>query len=284
MAKRDRFVEFERNKAIRRVEGLRKVLSDRKWDAESARNIERRINQYENLIAQSRTFVGGKRVEGHTKETTRAAAEAMRDLSRETGIYRQTRKLESFSETRSESRNMLFQTEMNIASEGGRPTVNIGGKTFEMTDAMVRMFYRAYQPLWNTGNVSVKERNRVILEKGDFRTLEEAFAVFMGTGDNAMRAQIVDKLQRSQNGFDVEFNDEEATALYEMLGEAQKRKSSPEPGIISSNTEQVATRQVSNTSEVLLTDKEKLQAIQNFLGDYFEKSDWGYLYDEDDEQ
>ena len=277
--KRDRFVECERNKAIRRVEGLRAELSESKWTESDKKAIERRIGEYERLIDQTRIFQDGKRVEGRTREMARAAAETMRDLNRETGVRREMRKLEHFEDTKGDMRNAIFQTEMNIASVGGKPTVSIGEKSFQMTDAQVRVFYRAYQNLWNTGNVPVSQRNERILEKGGFASLEEAFAVAMGTGDNAQRASIIEKLQQQAKGIEVEFTDEEATTLYNMLGEAQKRKSSPEPNTVASNTEQVATRQVGGETEIALTNEQKLQAIQNFLGDDFNEEDWSYLYE-----
>ena len=144
--------------------------------------------------------------------------------------------------------------------------VTIGKKSFQMTDTMVRMFYRAYQPLWNTGNVSVKDRNAVILQKTGFKTLEEAFAVAMGLNNNFERALILDK---SQNG--MELSDSESQELYEMLSESQKVRY--ETGSIAINTAQIDAMHGAEEIKFSMTQEEINQALQNFLGDNFKRSD-----------
>ena len=266
MAKRDRFREYARDAGIRRIEGLKKSLETRKWNEQSRQNIESRIHQLENAVYESRTYADGKRIAGHTKESTYAAAKLLKSLVSETGTQIQLRKMETFDKPTYTQRNVVFSQLMNIASANQNVNVTIGKKSFQMTDTMVRMFYRAYQPLWNTGNVSVKDRNAVILQKTGFKTLEEAFAVAMGLNNNFERALILDK---SQNG--MELSDSESQELYEMLSESQKVRY--ETGSIAINTAQIDAMHGSEEIKFSMTQEEINQALQNFLGDNFERSD-----------
>ena len=269
MAKRDRFREYARNAAIRRVEGLRDSLSSGRWNEESRQNIEHRISQLQNAIYESRTYADGKRIAGHTRESTLAAAKLLRTLTAETETRTQLRKLETFEKPSYAQRNLVFSQLMNIASANESVNVTIGRKSFQMNDTMVRMFYRAYQPLWNTGNVSVQDRNRVILEKTGFPTLEMAFAVMMGTGNNAQRAAIIDKMRAGE-----EVTDDEARELYGMLAEGQNM-GAYQAGQVAANTQMMATRnRGEQASEYLsMTRDEVLAALQTFLGDDAKLSD-----------
>lgn len=266
MAKRDRFREYARDAGIRRIEGLKKSLETRKWNEQSRQNIESRIHQLENAVYESRTYADGKRIAGHTKESTYAAAKLLKSLVSETGTQAQLRKMETFEKPSYTQRNVVFSQLMNIASANQNVNVTIGKKSFQMTDTMVRMFYRAYQPLWNTGNVSVKDRNAVILQKTGFKTLEEAFAVAMGLNNNFERALI---LEKSQNG--MELSDSESQELYEMLSESQKVRY--ETGSIAINTAQIDAMHGAEEIKFSMTQEEINQALQNFLGDNFERSD-----------
>ena len=269
MAKRDRFREYAREAAKRRVEGLQKSLDTRTWNESSRRNIEQRISQLQNAIYESRTYADGERIAGHTKASTMAAAKLLRELVSETGTQRELRKMERFEKPSNAQRNVVFSQLMNVASANQNVNVTIGKKSFTMTDTMVRMFYRAYQPLWNTGNVSVQDRNRVILEKTGFPTLEMAFAVAMGTGNNAQRAEIIDKMQAGE-----QMQDEEALELYNMLSEGQNM-GAYQAGQIAANTETMATRnEGARASEYLnMTREEVMSALRTFLGDDFKMSD-----------
>lgn len=266
MAKRDRFREYARDAGIRRIEGLKKSLDTRKWNEQSRQNIESRIHQLENAVYESRTYADGKRIAGHTKESTYAAAKLLKALVSETGNQIQLRKMETFDKPTYTQRNVVFSQLINIASANQNVNVTIGKKSFQMTDNMVRMFYRAYQPLWNTGNVSVKDRNAVILQKTGFKTLEEAFAVAMGLNNNFERALI---LEKSQNG--MELSDSEAQELYEMLSESQKARY--ETGSIAINTAQIDAMHGEGEIKFSMTQEEINQALKNFLGDNFERSD-----------
>lgn len=266
MAKRDRFREYARDAGIRRIEGLKKSLETRKWNEQSRQNIESRIHQLENAVYESRTYADGKRIAGHTKESTYAAAKLLKSLVSETGTQIQLRKMESFEKPSYTQRNVVFSQLMNIASANQNVNVTIGKKSFQMTDTMVRMFYRAYQPLWNTGNVSVKDRNAVILQKTGFKTLEEAFAVSMGLNNNFDRALILDK---SKNG--MELSDSESQELYEMLSESQKVRY--ETGSIAINTAQIDAMHGAGTLKFSMTQEQIDSALKNFLGQNFERSD-----------
>ena len=271
MANRDRFKEYAREKAQRRLEGLRKSLKDNKWDPTSQYAVEQRIKQLENAIYESRTYADGKRIAGHTQESTRAAAMILERLANSTPIQRELKKEKTFEMPSDYQRNQMFTKFMDIASVSKSVTTTIGKKTFEMTDTMVRMFYRAYQPLWNVGNVPPSERNEIILQKTGFRTLEEAFAVAMGTGNNYERALMLDKMR---NG--MELSDQEAIELYSMLGESDtfvRYKS----GDIAANTEQLAIRSYSGNYQFDMTDEQIEDALRNFLGEDFS---WYDLYDE----
>ena len=271
MAKRDRYKEYARDKAIARVAGLKKALQETRWNEASRKNIENRISVLENTIFESRTFADGKRIAGHTKESTLAAAKMLESLVRETPIQRNLRKMESFERQSDSQRNKIFTDMMNLASQRDGITVTIGKKTFTMTDSMVRMFYYAYQDLWNTGNVSVKDRNAVILQQTGFRTLEEAFAIAMGTGNNYRRSQILEKAMNQEL-----MSDEETAELYNMLSEGQQNVSY-KAGSIAANTQQLATRMEGGGSGrryyLAMTEAERLSALRNFLGQNFEWSD-----------
>ena len=271
MAKRDRFREYARDAGIRRIEGLKKSLETRKWNEQSRQNIESRIHQLENAVYESRTYADGKRIAGHTKESTYAAAKLVKALVEETGTQLQLRKMETFEKPSYAQRNVVFTHLMNIASANQNVNVTIGKKSFQMTDTMVRMFYRAYQSLWNTGSVSVKDRNAVILQKTGFKSLEEAFAVAMGLNNNFERALVIEK---SQNN--AQLTDKEAQMLYEMLSEGQKTryKVGKEPGAIALNTSQIDAMH-NDTGEIKfsMTQEEINAALKNFLGQNFERSD-----------
>lgn len=271
MAKRDRYKEYARDAGIRRVEGLKKALAETRWNEASRQNIESRIKQLENAIYESRTYADGKRIAGHTKESTLAAAKMLQSLVEETPIQRVVRKMETFEKPSAATRNRMFTSMLNMASGGSDVTVTIGKKSFTMTENMVRQFYRVYQDLWNTGNVSVNERNARILSKSNISSLEEAFAIAMGLGNNYQRIQLLDKVQDSQP-----LTDDEAIELYAMLSEGQNNVKY-EKGQIALNTSQIeATREIgsSDISYVAsLNDEQKLSAIRNFLGQDFEWSD-----------
>lgn len=272
--KRDRYKEYARDAAQRRVEGLRKALSETRWNESSRQNIENRIKQLENAIYESRTYADGKRIAGHTQESTLAAAKMLRSLVEETPIQRQVKKLESFDKPSVAARNRMFTTMLNMASSGSDVTVTIGRKSFTLTENMARAFYRTYQDLWNTGNVAVNERNARILTKSGIRSLEEAFAVAMGIGNNYQRIQLLDKVQDS-----VPLTDDEAIELYAMLSEGQNNASYKRghSGSIAANVTQIeATREVGSSDFAYvarLTSDERLSAIRNFLGEDFEWSD-----------
>ena len=263
MAKRDRFREYARNAGIRRIEGLKKSLETRKWNEQSRKNIEQRIHQLENAVFESRTYADGKRIAGHTKESTFAAAKLLRLLVSETGTQQQLRRMESFDKPSYTQRNVVFTQLMNIASTNQNVNVTIANKSFEMTDTMVRMFYRTYQKLWNTGSVSVKDRNAVILAKTGFKTLEEAFAVAMGTGNNYERSRIIEKMQN-----DVELSDAESQELYEMLSEGI-HGGAYKAGEVAANTTQIITNDTSDflNPDFDMTQEQIESALKNFLGD-----------------
>lgn len=265
MAKRDRFREYARDAGIRRIEGLKKSLETRKWNEQSRQNIESRIHQLENAVYESRTYADGKRIAGHTKESTYAAARMLESLVKETGTQLQLRRMETFDRPSYTQRNVVFTHLMNIASANQNVNVTMGNKSFKMTDTMVRMFYRAYQQLWNTGNVSVKDRNAVILQKTGFRTIEEAFAVAMGMNNNFERALIIEKSQSGQ-----ELTDTEAKELYEMLSEGQKTRY--EVGSVALNTSQIDAMHDDGQVYFSMTKEEIASAIKNFLGPEFDTS------------
>ena len=272
---RDRFVEYARDKAIRRLEGLRASLQDNKWEENSRRNIETRMKQLENAIWESRTYADGKRIAGHTKESTRAAAEMLERLADSTGTRINLRKTTTFGFANDEARNQIFKTAMNIASTTNPINVTIGNKSFEMNDFMVRAFYRFYQPLWNTGSVAPSERNKVILQKTGFRTLEEAFAVAMGTDNNYETALMLERLASGEG-----ITDEEALTLYGLMGEdAFKRYRS---GEIAANIEETAVRDSGSSAKFSMTQMEIEAALRNFLGNDYDNV-WDLLYDDESE-
>lgn len=274
MAKRDRYKEYARDAGIRRVEGLKKALAETRWNEASRQNIEARIKQLENAIYESRTYADGKRIAGHTKESTLAAAKMLQSLVEETPIQRVVRKMETFEKPSVATRNRMFTSMLNMASGGSDVTVTIGKKSFTMTENMVRQFYRVYQDLWNTGNVSVNERNARILSKSNISSLEEAFAIAMGLGNNYQRIQLLDKVQDSQP-----LTDDEAIELYAMLSEGQNNASYKKgrSGSIAANTTQIEAIRETGSSDISyvasLNDEQKLSAIRNFLGQDFEWSD-----------
>lgn len=253
---RDRSKEYARNKAKRRLAGLQKSLQSEKWDEVSRKNIEARISEFKQVIADSYTYADGKRIAGRTKGFIESAMKRMKSLNNVTGIRREVEKQQEFKGLSTGVRNELFKDQLNTASMGESFTVNIAGKSFQITDSMVRMFYRTYQRLWNTGSSDRSKWNELILEKTGFRTLEAAFAFAMGLGDNYKRANILEKKMRG-----IPLTDNEAIALYGMLGE---RPDKYEAGDIALNTEQV---DYDPYEEVFnYTDDEIIAAIRAFTG------------------
>lgn len=253
---RDRSKEYARNKAKRRLAGLQKSLQSEKWDEVSRKNIEARISEFKQVIADSYTYADGKRIAGRTKGFIENAMKRMKTLNNITGIRREVEKKQEFSGLSTGTRNELFKNQLNTASMGESFSVTIAGKSFQMTDSMVRMFYRTYQRLWNTGGADRSKWNELILEKTGFRTLEAAFAFAMGIGDNYKKANILDKKMHG-----IALTDEEAITLYGMLGE---RASKYGAGDVALNTEQV---DYDPYEEVFnYTDDEIIEAIRAFTG------------------
>lgn len=258
---RDRRKEYARNKARRRLAGLRKSLNDPKWDAESRSNIEGRIKQLENAIAESFTYADGKRIAGHTQKSTYAAARALEILSKETGTRAQLKKVTEFERMSSESANSMFSSFMRSASIDNELSVTIGNRQFTMNNAMVRMFYRVYQPLWNTGGASRAEWNDLILQKTGFRTLEMAFAYALGIGNNEREAEILQKLMENKR-----LTDEEAKGLYSLLGE-RTTKYGGDANMVG-RAEQATIRESYEQPVAFTATRDEIEAaIRNFLRD-----------------
>lgn len=262
MSERDRSKEYARNKAKRRLEALRKSLYDGRWDETSRQNIERRMHNIESALYSSKTYENGKRISGHTKESTDRAVKLLEKLVSSTPIFRELQKVTKFKEPEYDARNEIFKEYMNMSSGDNRTTVTIENKTFVMQEMNVRFFYRFYQGLWNVNDIKPEDRNKVILQKTGFNTLEEAYAVAMGYGDNEQRAEILQKMKNN-----ITLTEEEQIKLYDMFGESQQY-TSYKAGATSGQVTLETTRYKEAQSSVFtMTDDEILQALRNFFND-----------------
>lgn len=229
----------ERRKAERRMKAIQKDIASGNMRSDFAKKrAQEMVKQYRSAIQASRQYAkSGKKYKTHTEASRAAAIERLRELNSKS--VKETAK----SYSREYMSNEIFSKNINLASSG----VKIEG----MTKAEARMFFRATQESWE--RFPKEERLDRILKAYGAKNLEEVWELVFSTGDNALKAEVLQAYYDGKNGDKKKQLFGEKKKLYDEMraqDAEDAEKSSPESPVVALNTTQVKPVNSPDLSEV----------------------------------